>query len=396
MSRVLLAWELGGGLGHIGHFVPLVQRFVERGHHVALALKDLSRAETVLGKGTYTLLQAPQWLMPPEGLSDPPLNYGEILHRFGYLDEDGLGGLVSAWLGLFGLFKPDLVIADHAPTALLSARIAGVGRAVCDSGFSLPPAVHPTPNMRPWTSVPAERLAASDARALQTIKQVLTRHKGMPLAKLADLFDGAQSFLVTFPELDHYRDRGAAEYLGALPNITGLAQPNWPAYSGKKILVYLYQASRDTEVVMKMLAALDCSTLVFAGAAAVAWAATFQSPRVKFITAPLDLDHALRECELVICHGGGTCVTALLSGRPLLMLPNHLEQFLMARNVQSMGAGLVVHPELANTDVTTALPRLLKESSFTARALDFADKYRQHDAHKTADIIVRRCEQLLV
>lgn len=44
MATVLVTWELGGGLGHLLPLEPLVRGLSERGHRVAVALRDLSRA----------------------------------------------------------------------------------------------------------------------------------------------------------------------------------------------------------------------------------------------------------------------------------------------------------------------------------------------------------------
>ncbi len=37
MSRILLAWELGTGFGHLGPFPGLASRLLERGHTLHIA-----------------------------------------------------------------------------------------------------------------------------------------------------------------------------------------------------------------------------------------------------------------------------------------------------------------------------------------------------------------------
>ncbi len=58
MKTILIAWELGGGLGHLLQLAPVVKGLAQRGHRVVLALKDLSRARAVFPEGVQ-LLQAP-------------------------------------------------------------------------------------------------------------------------------------------------------------------------------------------------------------------------------------------------------------------------------------------------------------------------------------------------
>jgi len=47
--RIVLTWELGGGLGHMMNLRPLAAELVARGHEVFIAAGDLSRAIDVLG-----------------------------------------------------------------------------------------------------------------------------------------------------------------------------------------------------------------------------------------------------------------------------------------------------------------------------------------------------------
>lgn len=138
MSKILCIWELGGGYGHMEKILPLALNLRHRGHEVTFALRDLSLAEIVLGRHGFPLLQAPIWIQKVTGLPEPPLNYGEILHRFGFLDKSGLTGMVKAWLSLFELVKPDLLLIDHAPTALLASMNTGIPRCLVGNGFFSP------------------------------------------------------------------------------------------------------------------------------------------------------------------------------------------------------------------------------------------------------------------
>jgi hypothetical protein len=48
---------------------------------------------------------------------------------FGYLDASRSTAMIKAWTGLMSLIAPDLIIANHAPTALIAARVLGIPRA---------------------------------------------------------------------------------------------------------------------------------------------------------------------------------------------------------------------------------------------------------------------------
>ena len=59
MSKILYAWELGGGYGHIGPFYPVAMELKKRGHEVIFTLKDLEHIDALLGKDYFPYLQAP-------------------------------------------------------------------------------------------------------------------------------------------------------------------------------------------------------------------------------------------------------------------------------------------------------------------------------------------------
>ena len=148
MSRIVFAWELGANYGYISQFLPFARELRKRGHEVVMAVRELHHASRMLEDNNIPVMQAPLWLPTLQGLPDPPLNYAEILLRYGYHDPAGLAGVVSAWRAMLMLFRADVIIASHAPTALFAARSMGLTAAALGTGFSIPPRLNPTPNLR--------------------------------------------------------------------------------------------------------------------------------------------------------------------------------------------------------------------------------------------------------
>ena len=74
-------------------------------------------------------------------------------------------------------------------------------------------------------------------------------------------------------------------------------------------------------------------------------------------------------------NGHGTTAAMLLAGKPVLLLPQHLEMLHIARSVEKAGAGLSA-PTLKPAGIRGKLARLLQEPGFGERARAIAARYR--------------------
>ena len=396
LAKILLIWELGGGWGHLSRFRPIASELSRRGHEIFFVLKDLSRVESTLGEFRFPVLQSPLWVPKMRGFQSPPLNYAEILYRAGFLYKEGLSGMVRGWRSLFNLIKPDLLIIDYGPTALLASRGTAIPSTMIGSGFSSPPRVSPTPNMRPWITIPEERLLQSDQNVLKVVNQVLKDLGERPLQKLSELFDVEEDFLCTFPELDHYQNRGEARYWGPIFELMGGSEPQWPPGEEKKIFAYLKHEYRDFEKIVRSLWTLPYSILIHTYGVSEIFIKKYEKPNIKFISHLVNLSTVREEADLIICHAGnGTTCATLLGGKPLLLLPMQLEQFLFAMNVVNYGAGLLVNPESRNHDYTDLIKQLLRNPSFSERARSFALKYKDFNQKAQLESIANRSEEII-
>ncbi|MCX7628598.1 MAG: hypothetical protein N2Z69_09365 [Methylophilaceae bacterium] len=399
MASIVFAWELGTASGHVNALLPAARVLAGQGHAVTLVFRELHalRPEDYAG---MRLLQAPVWLPQVQGLPEPPLSYAEIVMRFGYHDAGMLQGLVAGWAGMLELVQADLVVASHAPTALLAARALGVSAVTLGSGFYVPPRVNPVPNMRPWMQVPRQRLVSSDRAVAQAASRVLARHGVPALGCLAELFDVRANLFCTFPELDHYQPRlpelQRGRYLGTLFELQRGEAVAWPDAPGKKVLVYLRPEVRDWEAVMRALANLGCAVLAYVPGIPERLRVALETPACRILPKPLRLGAVLPECDLAVSYAGHGYVSAvLMAGVPLLLLPVHLEQFLTARNVQAIGAGRLVNPEQAAPDYGALLSAMLADAELKQAARDFAAQYAQFDQSGQLDIIVDAIKQVL-
>lgn len=396
MSKILYAWELGGGYGHISAFLPVAQQLRAQGHQVTLALKDVSRAQALAGVRDFAVLQSPVCLAETIGLPEPIVAYPEILQRFGYLDPVALLGFTQAWRTLYQLTEPDLLIADHAPTALLAARGFSFRRATYGTGFCVPPRITPLPNMRPRLQVPLLRLVQSEQAVLDSVNQVLHYLDEPALDQLAALFAVDEDFLMTPAELDHYRHRKGARYYGAVLSAEGGATPPWPAGNGPRLFVYVKAPHPHLDALIAALRDSRFSVLAHLPGWSEAQRDAAQTTHLHISPQPVDMRYACETAAAVICQGGfGTLQDALLAGLPTLVLPAYLEQSLSAANVVRMGAGLRVDPEEPPPDFVALLDELLNNPGYRNAAHAYAEKYASVDQAQIISAVSARCIELL-
>jgi len=106
---------------------------------------------------------------------------------------------------------------------------------------------------------------------------------------------------------------------------------------------------------------------------------------------------ARRECDVGICHAGvGTVEALVTAGKPVLALPQHLEQLMTGKRLAASGAGLVVDPsEPSSRDYGRVLRRLLDDPSFTTAAQAIAARHVADDPAERVARIADRCEELM-
>jgi len=370
MACFLYAWELGASLGHIGRFEPVAQQLAQDGHRVSFVVRETQACPLLLGE-RHAWMQAPRFDGAPALAA--PVNYADILAGVGYADPDVLMGLTVAWRSLLQLVRPELVFADHAPTAILAARTLGIPVMMYGSGFSDPPARSPFPPMRSWEAVDEGQLAVREGAVLGVVNAVLARLKAAPLAHLYELFDVAEKGLVTLPGLDHYAGRGAVRYWGMPTCLAGAAPAPvaWPAGAGPRIFAYLRQPRPVAAAMMEAIGRSGSPSIVYVPD----WRGDVELPsNVAVSRAPLDLARMTREADIAIAHGIATLGAFLMAGKPVLAVVYHLEQFLVAMRIAQLGAGLVLRADGQAGDIGPALTRLRHDDALAQRAREFASR----------------------
>jgi UDP:flavonoid glycosyltransferase YjiC (YdhE family) len=398
--RFLFAWELGGGLGHTVPLAQLARPLLDAGHEVHLVLQDLSTARAGLGtlaqRPGLRLWQAPTWPAALRGNGDPAC-YADLLFVAGYLDPGRLNGLVLGWETLLRSIDPDLLLADNAPTALLAARGHRCARALAGTGFFEPPAGTPMPTYRDWEPIPASRIESSEERALAACNEILSARALPLLGALQDLLAADERFLLTVPELDHFPQRArdpGQRYWGCLPPASQGQPARFPR--GREPAVFAYVKGHYARIaeVLRALHGSPWRVLAYVPGCPPELAASCSSSRCAIVTEPVDMVEVTNASDAVVCNSGsGTVASALHAAKPVVMLPMHVEQFLVARRVQEMGAGLLVLEDRMEK-LSGALRQVVEDTSFRDAARAFAHRHATPAANTVAAAVAVRVEEL--
>ena len=395
MSGIFVAWELGGGMGHVQRLLPVARELRDRGHDLVFAVRDLSRAEPVLGWEGFRLLQAP--LPRVQAGGGLAASFSQILLRCGYGQPEALTGLVRAWAELFRLTAPDLVLLDYAPTANLAARTLGLRTARIGDGFDAPPATDPLPSLQPWKKADPADLAALDAEVLGSVNAMLGGLGAEPAPTLADALNGGEHFLCTFPEFDHYRDRGPVQYWGPVLSSGGGEPMEWPeGDENKRVFVYVSAQHVEFENLIGALGTLGTPCGAYIRDLDPSKIESLETITLKITQHPVDIDEVARECRMAICHGGhGTMAAMLLAGKPVYVAPHHLEQALLGYRVAGAGAALVANPAKRGHDYAAHIRKLLDTPVFFEAAQAIAAAHPDFTPGSNVPAIADRCEDML-
>ncbi|MCK4154139.1 glycosyltransferase [Ralstonia pseudosolanacearum] len=381
MIRILFAWELGANFGHLARDLPVAQRLRELGHDVLFAVKDARIAMQVLAPAGFRFVQVPRPNAPLRS-AGPPLNYSGILMGAGYCNATVLSGLVHGWLRIFDTYSPDIVVINHAPTALLAARVGSLSAIATCIGFELPPDADVLPSIRPWENIPEHRLRQADTLALQQINSVLRQHGAPPLPRVVDLFTGVPAVLTTFAELDHYGARAGAQYVGPVSALSNATERAWPQAGGARVFAYLRPSVPGFELLLEALRDADASVLCVTPGVSRDVVARFASPAFDIVTQPVALGPVLQDADLAVVYGTGTMADALLAGVPLLMVPQVVEQALAARRIEALGAGVLWAPPRTQDSARGVLTRALDNPALRQKAQQFAYRHLEFSPNR--------------
>ncbi len=380
-KRAFLAWELGDNFGHVAKLNNIAKKLRSQNMDVYVAVQNLTGVAPLIKDTDFTLLQAPYARVRPiQEAGFQVLTYADELLPCGYQKPDELAALIRAWDGLYDLIKPDVLIANSAPTALLAARGRDMLTVTLGLGYEVPALSAPMPAFRFWEKADISAIQQHEDRIVAIINFALDMLGHKNITAIQDMLQTDLSYLTTFPEIDHYPSRTSGEYIGPFFVDDKGKEIDWlPRQEGRKrIFAYLSHGPHINSAI-QALRNLPHDIILVARRLSEDQAKTIRSTNLRVLTEPVKINRLTDGADLCMTHGGtSTLVQFLNKGVPQIVLPNHIEQLMAAVRLLEYGAAAAITQPATPAEITNLIEQMLGNEKMRARAGEWAEKYGHH------------------
>lgn len=357
--RVLLGWELGGGLGHATRLLRLAEGLMAHGFEVLAATRPGTAAPQVLDPvlgdpSRCRVIDAPvvdPGTAPP--LSPPPADtLADVLIRFGYGDAALVFAAADRWSMILDRLQPVLVIADAAPSLVLTAA-GRIPLVTIGPGYLMPPNGRPLPPMHPWALSVSRRSARNEQRIVDAANRIRLANGLSAVSFGGDLFAGDLSVIAARPGLDPYAAHGRRRYVA--PFTLDWQSGTTPVPADAYIL--LPRALHQAVAVAQALAKSGLSVAIHGDEAIASSVQTLPSECSLIGGPPPPLLAQLSHSRLFVHHGSlACCEAALRIGVPQLISPSDAEKSINAALAARLSGTVEIVPGqlLANAAIDMA------------------------------------------
>lgn len=392
MARILIGWDLGGGLGHIVNLVMVGKALAARGHEPVLAVRDPVAVWNMTRDSGLRVVAAPASrvrMSLPAGGAFRARSLADILGVHGMANPDVLEPQVRAWRDLIDLVDPALVIAEFAPTLCLAAegRVPAISFGI---GFTVPclapDGSFPVLNPAGTALLPTDALVGSVASVLGRMGAAV------PANPLAALLGDVQLNVAT-DLVDPYREVRPPGSPGPLWRLPAEAVP-LPA--SPFCLVYLPAEHPGIREIVAGLSGLRIPGVAFVRGADQALRTELERCGLEVSDRPFDIEALLPRVSVVFHHAGAGLVERCLAwGRPQVVSPQVLEQELIGNALLRLGVARAVLDPVAARQVGVTLSEVAGSATMQAAAADVAADLRARYRRAGMEAFVAACETRL-
>lgn len=376
MARILFCWELGNNYGHLSRLIPIALAQLEVGNDVSFLLSNMQAGDELLKAIGLNYYQAPKFNSNvSQKLS---YSYGSMLLSIGYADKVHLRQAVRNWLNLINSYKPDLIVADHSPTVLLTNKISKIPIIQVGGGFEIPPN-NLWQNLFSFNESPHQEILKSDQLLLENMNDAIITNGGIAMSSSSQLFDGCKKLIASFEELDHHQNRSETNYIGPIYDLEIGIKVNWSSSGARRIFLYAWPNLAGLNQLIKALSQLDVEVIAVIPNISDEALSFFENSfkkNVRVFTEPVKLDAIIGHADLLITHSGfGTVSAFLKQGVPILIVPDNLERYVIGQCIEALGVGLVLREKRTESAFKEMILFLLEATTFRLQATKFSKKY---------------------
>ena len=391
-KHIVLAWELGAALGHVMGFRGLVTGFLSQGCTVSIVGRNLCSVEKIFSDLDITYYQSPVFLAEKKERLPATHSYSDIIYDLGYESEGSLMGLVKGWNHLFSLIKPDLIICDHSPTALLSSACLDIPSCTFGNGFFIPPDSELPVLFQKTDKTIQKQVLARYKLVLKSINKVLDSHSKKAISSLYDLFRPATHFLCTFAETDHYSRAHDTVYYGPR-STTNQGRVYTFAPQEKVIFAYLQPYTAKLIPLLSALAKLPMRSILYIPRPTDDVLRLINTHKNLSLTNEhVNVESMFTNTMLLVSNGShGLVNEALVRGIPAVLFPTQLEQNILAKKLSDQKLALAINNTANTTNIEAAINFALTNKALRQRLCEFTQKYADHTQVKSLDQIISIC-----
>jgi UDP:flavonoid glycosyltransferase YjiC (YdhE family) len=372
LKTVLFAWELGAGAGHLMNLRRLAACLLPHGVRVIAGISNTAAAAAL--DGVFSEIhQVPSWpgtsLNKQERSAHSSATMNDILVGAGLANTVATTSMLEAWDKLLRTTRPDLVIAEYAPAAVLAAQCR-VPLMLFGSGFTLPPeSMHRFPLLH-RTAPPV----FSEEETLAAVNAAKAAFKWPLLDRLPQIFSGDASFVGTFALLDPYRNERITPAIGPILD----RSPKPRKASAETIFVYISRGETLHRDLVSALRPFANRVHIHAPMLSVGQCKELGARGATVAVEPVPLADALADCCLVVHLGGiGVAAEALAAGVPQLILSTHIEQELNGLALEHAGVGRLIRAhDPASTISSDAIETIFASGAMAMRAAELGGAVR--------------------
>ncbi len=95
MAKIVIAWELGGGQGHIAQLKPVVEQLLQQGHEVTIIAKDSERVQQNFDGMVEQVIPSPTCSKQITNIVTPAHSIVQLMYNIGFGEVPVLGYLTN-------------------------------------------------------------------------------------------------------------------------------------------------------------------------------------------------------------------------------------------------------------------------------------------------------------